>query len=327
MDPIIKNYLLNIELGKLQSFKNMGIIPLSTSVNHDPEYITLKEALEKNQLTVKEVSHGGSVPELKVINNAEIHILLLDGEELVGAKQDRVLNTTILLKKKSETIIPVSCTEHGRWSYVSEEFTDSGTVMSPKIRMLKARSVSASLHESRQYRSDQGAVWDAIDEMSEEAGVSSSTGAMKDVFESRLKELDEYLKAFKCMPDQKGMLVLFDGAVVGLDIVSRESAYKVLHAKLVKSYAMEAILQKKENAAKSKNDKAKAFIKEASSCGEKKYESIGNGWDYRYEGKKVVGSALLYQKKVIHMAFFRVTEGEKVGPMAGYSRRRGFRTD
>jgi len=199
--------------------------------------------------------------------------------------------------------------------------------MSPKIRMLKARSVSASLHESRQYRSDQGAVWNAIDEMSEEAGVSSSTGAMKDVFESRLKELDEYLKAFKCVPNQKGMLVLLNGEIVGLDIVSREAAYKVLHAKLVKSYAMEAILQKKENAAKSKNDKAKAFIKEASSCGEKKYESIGNGWDYRYEGKKVVGSALLYRKKVIHMAFFRVTEGEKVGPMPGYSRRRGFRTD
>ena len=326
METLIKNYLLNIELGKPQKFKNMGIIPLSTSVNHDPEYITLKEALDKNQLTVKEVSHGGSVPELKVINNAEIAILLLDGEELVGAKQNRVLNTTILLKKKSETVIPVSCTEHGRWSYVSEEFTDSGTVMSPKIRMLKARSVSASLHESRQYSSDQGAVWDAIDEMSAEAGVSSSTGAMKDVFESKLKELDEYLKVFKCVPNQKGMLVLLNGEVVGLDIVSREAAYKVLHAKLVKSYAMEAILQKKENGAKSKNDKAKAFINEASVCGEKKYESIGNGWDYRYEGKKVVGSALLYRKKVIHMAFFRVTEGEKVGSMAGYSRRRGFRT-
>jgi len=97
MDTLIKDYLLNIELGKPQGYKNMGVIPLSTSINHDPEYITLKEALEKNQLTVKEVSHGGSVPELKVINNAEIHILLLDGEELVGAKQNRVLNTTILL--------------------------------------------------------------------------------------------------------------------------------------------------------------------------------------------------------------------------------------
>ena len=40
-------------------------------------------------------SHGGSVPELKVINKAEIPILLLDGEELVGAKQNRVLNTTM----------------------------------------------------------------------------------------------------------------------------------------------------------------------------------------------------------------------------------------
>ncbi len=48
MDTIIKNYLLNIELGKPQNYKNMGIIPLSTSVNHDPDYINLKEALEKN---------------------------------------------------------------------------------------------------------------------------------------------------------------------------------------------------------------------------------------------------------------------------------------
>lgn len=104
--------------------------------------------------------------------------------------------------------------------------------------MLKARSVSASLHESRQYRSDQGAVWDAIDEMSEEAGVSSSTGAMKDVFESKIKELDEYMKAFKCTTDQKGILVLLNGEVVGLDLISRESAYKILHPKLVKSYAL-----------------------------------------------------------------------------------------
>ena len=58
MDTVIKNYLLKIELGKPQNFKNMGIIPLSTSVNHDPEYITLKEALEKNQLTVKGYSYG-----------------------------------------------------------------------------------------------------------------------------------------------------------------------------------------------------------------------------------------------------------------------------
>jgi len=74
----------------------MGVIPLLTSINGSPKYLTLKEALEKKLLNVKEVDEGGSVPHLKVINKAKVSVLLLDGEELVGAKQNRVVNTTIL---------------------------------------------------------------------------------------------------------------------------------------------------------------------------------------------------------------------------------------
>lgn len=131
METLIADYLSKLEFGELQSFNNMGVIPLLTSINGSPKYLTLKEALEKKLLKVKEVDEGGSVPELRVINKAKVSVLLLDGEELVGAKQNRVVNTTILLKKESETVIPVSCTEQGRWSYVSEEFADSGTVLSP----------------------------------------------------------------------------------------------------------------------------------------------------------------------------------------------------
>lgn len=50
MDSEIKNYLLNIELGKLQSYKKMGVISLSTSISQGPEYVALKEALENNLL-------------------------------------------------------------------------------------------------------------------------------------------------------------------------------------------------------------------------------------------------------------------------------------
>jgi hypothetical protein len=110
MEKLITDYLSSIELGNVQQCKNMAAFPLFTSLDHGPEYLTLKEALALGVLTITEISEGGSVPNLKAINAGDMPILLLDGEELAGAKQNRVLNTTILLKEHSETVIPVSCT-------------------------------------------------------------------------------------------------------------------------------------------------------------------------------------------------------------------------
>lgn len=325
MDSTVKKYLSSLEFGKLQLFRNMGVLPLICTLDHSPEYMTLKEALEKQNLKIGEVSESGSVPELKVANTGEIPVLLLDGEEVVGAKQNRVLNTSILLKGKSETAIPVSCTEQRRWAYTSRESRDSETVMSSKIRRVKAQTVSDSLEKSEEYRSDQRTVWTEIDKMAEKADVRSETGAMRNVFESKMKDLDDYLKAFTRMPGQKGLLTFIGGDVAGMDFVSLDKAYTVLHPKLVKSFAIDALLMDKKDGSPS-IDKAKAFVVQALKCKEKKYRSVGEGWDHRFVGDGLVGSALKIEKKVIHMAFFVVTESDKVGSMAGYRHRTRFRT-
>jgi len=326
MDKEIKKYLLSFDFVELQHFKNMAVLPLMTALDDSPKYLILKQALDKHVLAIGEVSQEGRVPELKVTNKSDMPVLLLDGEELAGAKQNRVLNTTILLEENSETIIPVSCTEQRRWSYKTQDFSESGTVMIPRIRKMKSQTVSDSLEESREYRSDQGTVWTSIDEMSEQTGVHSRTAAMKDVYEAKEKELDEYLKTFLCLPQQKGLLTFIDEEVVGFDFLSLDSAYAQLHPKLVKSYAMEALLQKTSKTEKPSADKASHFFREAGRCKEKKYKSVGKGDDHRFEGKQMVGSALKYQKKVIHMAFFSITESEKAGKIAGFKRRREFRT-
>jgi len=49
------------------------------------------------------------------------------------------------------------------------------------------------------------------------------------------------------------------------------------------------------------------------------------GWDYRFEGKSLVGSALVYRKKVVHMAFFKMGEAERAGRIADYGTRRRHR--
>lgn len=324
MSSTISNYLLKLEFGKPMKYKNMGVIPLFTSIE-SIEYLTLKEALTKKLLIVTEVSKGGAVPELKVKNKAEMPVLLLDGEELVGAKQNRILNTTILLKEKSETIIPVSCTEHGRWSYISDKFNVSDVVAAHNIRAKKASSVSANLKESHEYMADQIGVWNEIDRIAHNANIHSETGAMKDIFYAKMEDLDKFLEAFKCEPHQRGLLVTINGEVVGFDAISLESAYKKLHPKIVKSYAMDTLLQEKKKSMLPSLEKAKTFIKEAIASHGKKYKSTGYGWDYRFEGENIVGSALIYNRNVIHTAFFRIEKSDEVDNIAGYDRRKHFR--
>ena len=93
----ISSFIAQIRLGEVQSFRNMQVVPLFSDQEEDLVYWTLKEALDKGLLLIKEVSSGGSVPELKVINEGDIPVLLLDGEEVAGAKQNRIINSTILV--------------------------------------------------------------------------------------------------------------------------------------------------------------------------------------------------------------------------------------
>jgi len=236
MEGHIRDFIMNIETGEMQVYKKLTVVPLYINGNGGPSYITLKEALEKDTLTVTEVTEGGTVPELKVINKGDVAVLFLDGEELAGAKQNRVLNTTVLIAAHSETVIPVSCTEHGRWSYTSPEFRDSDVIMSRSMKMKNVQTIIKNVRESGQFRSNQCEVWDDIQNMAANAKVHSRTGAMKDVFESKEEELDDYLKAITLMPRQKGLMVMINGVLMGFDILSHDSTYAMLHPKLLKSF-------------------------------------------------------------------------------------------
>lgn len=325
MDPIITDYLSELEVGELQTFKNMGIAPLFPSSNGSPAYTLLKRALDEELITITEVDKSGSVPELRVVNTSPLLILLLDGEELMGAKQNRVLNTTILLSGDSETVIPVSCTEQGRWRFTSAKFSHSDVIMSQRGRASKARSVSGSLDAERGYSSDQLRIWEDIRELHREAGTSSPTQAMQDVYTDKAEELNEYVQAFESIPQQRGSLVFINGEPAGFDVISREEAYAELHLKLVKSYAIDTLLQRKEQFDEPSVAKARVFLKEARECEESRFASIGQGFDYRFKGAKIVGSALIFEKSIIHLAFFRLDKDERDDHMSGYSQRRDFR--
>lgn len=313
METEISNFLFNLEFGDIQEFEQMSVFPVFADLEGSIEYITLKKAIADGLLIISEVDEGGSVPELKVTNCAEVPVLLLDGEELVGAKQNRIINTSILLKELSDTTIPVSCVEEGRWSYESNNLTDSDNIASYNVRNKKSASVKRSVENYGCYSSNQGEVWNEVHNLQEKMECYSPTSALRDIYEAKEKDLNEYLNAFEPLSGQKGLLVFINEKIMGFDVVSCASAYKNLHKKLIKSYALDVLAQKKNKSIKAtaSSDKAIKFIEDVIKSDESKHKSAGYGFDYRFAGNSFIGSSLVYRGEVIHVSFFRSVEIEE----------------
>lgn len=327
MNTQLIEHLQSLAFGEPQTYRNMTVIPLVQAHESGPEYLTLSQAIALQLLTVSEITEQGSVPDLKVENRSDKPVLLLDGEELAGAKQNRVVNSTILLAAQSVTIIPVSCSERGRWDYISPVFADSGTVMSPHLRHKKMRTVSDSLRASRGHRANQSEVWADIDELHDKLGTHSRTDAMRDVYQDRARTLEELTQTFKVTPDQHGLVAIASGRVIGLEAVSRADAFGVLFPKLIRSYALEAMLAGEGKPPANPIEVGREFVYSCGLCTASQHDSVGDGIDWRYTGRSIVGSALEAEGTMVHLAMFRTDPSDQNQTMEPASRRMRRRLD
>lgn len=309
--------LVEISVADPISVRNLTVFPLlSKGVNPAPEYIASSVAIEEHGLQVEEIVQQGSVPNLMVINPASVAVLLLDGEELRGAKQNRIVNTSILIPPESRTKIDVSCTERGRWRYTSKNFSHSKTIMAAKLRRRKSRAVSKNLQSNKSFASNQGEVWQNIAELNAKIGSHSETSAMAAAYEAAREELNNALEHCACVEHQQGLLVFIDGKPAGLDFLSQRSVYQTIHPQLLQSYAMEALASERRairEAAQTpqQRDPKTCSIEEAtdliSQCAKiegKAFPSVGLGEDWRFQKESIIGSGLQVDKTWVHMAYF-----------------------
>ena len=337
---IIEATLNEVKLGDPQHYRNMSVFPLLFSGKSKLEYSMLRKALNEGHIMITEISENGSVPELKLFNLSESYILLLDGEELEGAKQNRVLNTTILVYPKSEMKVPVSCTEQGRWNRVSAAFHDSEKIMFSRARGNKMSRVHQSLKYGEGYRSDQSEVWKDISDLQSKRNIHSPTSAMKDIYDKEKDNLDDFLKAFPVIGGQCGIIVGLGGHVVGLEYLSSSDCYLDVHSQLIESYTMDAldeIFSKvstlKEGEFRQVGQKVRQeltledsqrFLEQIWSASQETFRSAAAGTDVRLESEHLVGSGLVEGEELIHLsAFARQTTGQQYSPrMASYRHRR-----
>ena len=292
-------------------------------LNHgagEPGYLTPGEAIQHGGLHVTEVSSAGSVPELQVLNREPKAVLMLDGEELLGAKQNRIVNLSILIPPNSKTVIPVTCVEHGRWAHRSEEFQPGPTTLFATARASKMRHVSDSMAATGSRAADQGEVWNNIEGKAQRMDVHSETGAMRDIFEDRREAIERFVEGLAPVEHQVGAVFALHGKERGVELFDTPATWSRLMPKIVRSWGLEAI-----------DERTKRDVEKAPECASlleslanepwKTTPSLGLGSDARLAAKHLTGGALIVAGEVVHLGAFRVEDTDDAGRHRPHGRR------
>jgi hypothetical protein len=267
----------------------------------------LDEAVSNGALRMSELSLEGQVPTILLRNCADEPILILDGEELIGAKQNRVINLTVLAPGKAELTVPVSCVEQGRWTYNTREFRSSRRALYATLRAHKVAQVSESLALTGSRSAHQIEIWRDLAEKCHRMGVHSPTRAMTDLYDRFDSKLEEATDALQPSQGEAGAVVAINGSIRGLDVFDRSDTYRKLFPKLLGSYAIDAFDQERSFPANDQSNPREMLDVLTSAQTEiRSHLAPGLGNDLRIRSSSIVGAALELDDSVIHLCAFQL---------------------
>ena len=296
--------LSTLQPGSALTHGALTMIPLLRPGVPEPDWLTLAEA--GDTVTITEVNEAGSVPSLTVSSAADRPVLLLDGEELIGAKQNRLLNTTVLVAAGATLTLPVTCVEQGRWAWRAKRFAASSASLYASLRAKKVQRVSESLRRGEGHQADQRQMWRDLASVATTLRVDSPTGAMHDIYQSRAKEIGSVRELLTARPDQLGALIFVGERWLGLDLLAAPGLFEREWPLLCAGYAADALGQE----AKGRLSLAPHDVLER--VWKTRVEptpGVGLGAEYRLASEATHGAALLVDGRVAHLAAFPSTPG------------------
>ncbi|MGD9548137.1 MAG: DUF6569 family protein [Candidatus Krumholzibacteriia bacterium] len=309
----VRGWMDQFGLGEAIHHEGVTLWPLhGAAVVDEPSYLLLQEALAKNLAEVREVSDQGHVPELMVENRSDRPVLIPAGEILVGAKQDRTVNATVIIEARSEHTIAVSCVEQGRWAFSSRSFA-AGRYSTPSVRSKIAASMSASRMHGGRGHSDQGAVWSEVASFVRETGAQSRTGSLSHAFEAADEKIKEYRGAMPLPDDAAGVMVAAGGKILGADLFDHPATLKALWPRLSEGYFLEAVtgrgrrVREPDDPPRGKETagtEAELFLRDLA-AGVKVVEGAeGPGLQLEIDGDRCSGAGLWFAGRACHVAGF-----------------------
>ena len=290
------------------AFGNASIVQVSSQPLSSFPFLPAGPAISSGGLIISELTAMGSVGQLTALNNTANYLLLTDADVLTGAKQNRVVNRSVLLAPSTKTVIEVSCVERLRWNYQSTSFKTPGSVADPSLRSRKAGTFSRMKPENEAgFRDTQGEVWDHVSQHLACEGVHSRTESYEELLQFRMQKAERVLP--ECNPAEgcNGLVVILGGKVISADIFGNEESFRYYFPMLRDA----AFTLSRPGDEKDQPDmheayfRALAAIDDFNDAGRHPEEGHpGAGTLQMVETQQLVGFSLIHSEELIHNAFF-----------------------
>ncbi len=300
---------MEIKIHSFQKHKRLSLVQFSSQQINSFEYISGAKAIEQNYIEIKEIDSSGSVNNIYLINSSDKYIFFMDGDILIGANQNRTLNSSVLIAPNSKINLPVSCVEQGRWSSISDKFHPSQYITPQKLRANKSKSVEESLRETKSHMAKQSEVWYDVNNYFFSYKMNSLTMNLSELFDRKKDDFEEFLNKFELSQEANGMALFTDNNSLSIDLFNRTDIYQEYFPKLLRSAALEVFrLKDKENPI----TEAEAIYKTVNLFDNLEnfrfeiFPGIGIGQEKRFISNEITGLELNFNNHLIHLTLLNL---------------------
>ncbi len=298
----MKLFQRDLEVGEAVRIGGLTVYPLLGTDEGGLDYLTAPEALGVGLAEVSELDDP-SVPSLKVTNLADVPVLFVEGQTLLGGAQNRTMNVTVLVPAKSQTSVPVSCVEAHRWNtrtgraYRPDSKVAPGSLRSAKIGGLDYRREAARMRSS-----DQGQVWDEVRRLEVGHQAFSDTAALDDLQERIEAQHATDLDRVGPRPGQVGVVCVAGGRVVGLDLFDKSSTLEQYLRAIVGGHTLDAAVSDQSE----ETDGVQViedFLAQVEAARVERADAVGIGGEILLQDA-VNGICLEFDGTLVHLAAF-----------------------
>ena len=313
--PDVVAWLTRLQAREPQTIGRLAFTPLTLAGGDGGTGIALAhEAIAAGTLEIAEKDEG-VVQELVATNKGPTPVAILEGDTLIGCKQNRVVAHSVLVAAGATAVVPVGCMQQGRWSMQGRRFSSGEMRLDPGFRRQAVRETTTAKRLRGQPMLVQRRLWDKVESRMAAYDVASPSADYHEALFQRRYEAREELARYQRQPGDVGVLVTLDGRLVALEVTGDPQLWAGLADRTLPSYAFlaadpeEVGLLEKQPA-----DTAAGWLERLKRAEVKTSQAVGLGEDLEIAGEGLAGAGVQLSRQPVHVAVFAGEFGEVAQP-------------